>query len=227
MSAFQPNKFQPIWRYIQKDMAVLILVVGSSRKSRSLSISLIFVVPFLLSPSWAAALPKNLHRSISLLPKQQHMSFSRAEQQYLVMGRPSPFGQQPTQGATKQHIHVTCSSCSNLQLLDSILQHLDSSICSTSPRLAALPPSLDSILQHLDSTLQHLTAWTATPAAHLHARQQPAALCCTSSSHGQQLMHVQQLPKTSTELSKTRAAHPADTHTDQQIFPLLGFLLDH
>jgi hypothetical protein len=97
-------------------------------------------------------------------------------------------------------------------------------------------------------------------------------------SHGQQLMHVQQLPKTSTELSKARTTHPAaspnkgsssarlagalspflhisfspsstsslslktcsinhvekrlyslhpaDTHTDQQIFPLLGLLLD-
>jgi hypothetical protein len=51
MSAFQPNKFQPVWRYIQKDMAVLILVVGSSRKFRSLSISFIlfFFAPFLVS----------------------------------------------------------------------------------------------------------------------------------------------------------------------------------
>jgi len=58
MSAFQPNKFQPVWRYIQKDMAILILVVGSSRKSRSLSISLIlFFLPHSLSPqSWAAHL---------------------------------------------------------------------------------------------------------------------------------------------------------------------------
>jgi hypothetical protein len=44
-------------------MSVLILVVGSSPKSGSL--------------------PKNLHSSISLLPKQQHMSFSRAGQQHL------------------------------------------------------------------------------------------------------------------------------------------------
>jgi hypothetical protein len=56
MSAFQPNKFQPVWRYIQKDMAVLILVVGSSRKSGSLSISLIFLSHSLSPQSWAARL---------------------------------------------------------------------------------------------------------------------------------------------------------------------------
>jgi hypothetical protein len=35
MSTFQPNKFQPIWRYIQKDITILSLVVGSSRKSEN------------------------------------------------------------------------------------------------------------------------------------------------------------------------------------------------
>jgi hypothetical protein len=48
MSTFQPNKFQPIWRYIQKDITILSLVVGSSRKSEILFIFLIFV-PLLVS----------------------------------------------------------------------------------------------------------------------------------------------------------------------------------
>lgn len=53
MSAFQRNNFQPVWRCVEKDMAVLILVVGSSRKSGNLSISLIlfYFVLFLVSPS--------------------------------------------------------------------------------------------------------------------------------------------------------------------------------
>jgi hypothetical protein len=41
------------------------------------------IQPVALPKAWAAALPKNLHNSISLLLKQQHMSFSRAGQQYL------------------------------------------------------------------------------------------------------------------------------------------------
>lgn len=56
MSAFQPNKFHHVWRYIQKDIAVLILVIGSSRKSESLSISLIFLSHSLSPQSWAARL---------------------------------------------------------------------------------------------------------------------------------------------------------------------------
>jgi hypothetical protein len=48
MSTFQPNKFQPIWRYIQKDITILSLVIGSSRKSEILFIFLIFV-PLLVS----------------------------------------------------------------------------------------------------------------------------------------------------------------------------------
>jgi hypothetical protein len=36
-----------------------------------------------LPTAWAAALSKNLHSNISLLPKQQHVSFSRAGQQHL------------------------------------------------------------------------------------------------------------------------------------------------
>jgi hypothetical protein len=46
--------------------------------------SLLFFLSHSFSPqSWAATLPKNLHNNISLLPKQQHMSFLRAGQQYL------------------------------------------------------------------------------------------------------------------------------------------------
>jgi hypothetical protein len=48
MSTFQPNKFQPIWRYIQKDITILSFVVGSSQKSEILFIFLIFV-PLLVS----------------------------------------------------------------------------------------------------------------------------------------------------------------------------------
>jgi hypothetical protein len=118
-------------------MAVLILVVGSSRKSRSLSISLIFVVTFLLSPSWAAALPKNLHSSISLLSKQQHMSFSRAGQQDLhFLHAWTTLGQQPAASPSTLHawtalgqhlLHLGSmpgSTCKGQQLLDSYLQHL-------------------------------------------------------------------------------------------------------
>jgi hypothetical protein len=82
MSAFQPNKFQPIWRYIQKDITILSLVVGSSRKSEILFIFLIFV-PFLV---FIVRQPSST--SPSCLPLRVPPS------------------------KTMQHIHVTCSSCS-------------------------------------------------------------------------------------------------------------------
>jgi hypothetical protein len=60
------------------------------------------------------------------------------------------------------------------------------------------------------ATCSTFCTWTATCST--FCTWTTTSLCNTSSSHGQQLMHVQQLPKTSTELSKARTAHPADTH---------------
>jgi len=164
-------------------MAVLILVVGSSRKSRSLSISLIFVVTFLLSPSWAAALPKNLHSSISLLPKQQHMSFSRAGQQDLhFLHAWTTLGQQPAASPSTLHawtalgqhlLHLGSmpgSTCKRQQL-DSNLQHL--------LHLDSMSGSTCKGQQLLDSYLQHLLHLDTTPGNSCWTALQPSQ---TSSS---------------------------------------------
>jgi hypothetical protein len=148
-------------------MAILILVVGSSRKSRSLSISLIFVVPFLLSPSWAAALPKNLHSSISLLPKQQHMSFSRAGQQDLhFLHAWTTLGQQPA------------TSPSTLHAWTALGQHL--------LHLGSMPGSTCKG-QQLDSNLQHLLHLDSMPGSTCKG-QLPAASSALGHHAWQQLL---------------------------------------
>jgi len=93
-------------------MAVLILVVGSSRKSGSLSISLIFFVPFLLSPK--------LGSSSSQKPAQQHFSSPQAAAHVIFKGwtaAPSLSlcaGQQQLKDqdsmGSKAHVHTSSSS---------------------------------------------------------------------------------------------------------------------
>jgi hypothetical protein len=176
MSAFQPNKFQPIWRYIQKDITILSLVVGSSRKSEILFIFLIFV-PFLV---FIVRQPSST--SPSCLP---------------LCVSPSK---------TMQHIHVTCSSCSNLQLLQHLqhLDSMDS-MGSTFPQPAAAPSSNARLfhLQDSSSTLHkapRAATWNgkAEPAGQqqhgLHNSPKLDSTCntppCLQHTFAQQLLHL-------------------------------------
>jgi hypothetical protein len=116
--------------------------------------------PAALPKAWAAALPKNLHSSISLLPKQQHMSFSRARQQHL------------------HFLYVLDSSNSRTKTAWQQGASRPSQSSSTQSSSAARPRQ-----QQLPSRLQHLTAWTtalpkAWTAAFLFS---PTSNTCSSS----------------------------------------------
>jgi hypothetical protein len=105
--------------------------------------------------------------------------------------------------AAEQLLHAWAAPFSTPgQHLDSTLQHLlhlDSSICSTSPRLAALPPSLDST----SKTAAHHLAPTGQHGQHLPPRQTAPAL-------GQQHLQHTSTPDSTLQHSATPAA-PMDS----------------
>jgi hypothetical protein len=126
MSAFQRNKFQPVWRCIEKDMAVLILVVGASRKSETVSLN--FFVPFLVSPK------HGLHDF------PQAGSFLHAGQQLFSRPAAPPRHLAPT-GQHGHHMGITwtatCSFSKHTPRLDSSWTATCSIFCTWTACLAA------------------------------------------------------------------------------------------
>jgi hypothetical protein len=116
MSAFQRNKFQPVWRCIEKDMAVLILVVGASRKSETISLKLLThsLSPQSMGCTIFLHAGQLLHTCAALLQSSwQHLQ--RAETlQDSSMG--STFHQAKTAPAFgQQHLQHSSTPDSNLQ----------------------------------------------------------------------------------------------------------------
>jgi hypothetical protein len=120
MSVFQPNKFQPIWRYIQKDITILSLVVGSSRKSEILFIFLIFVpllVSFVRQHGQHTCSTLHLQQLLHMKGGQQqrqhtssHLSFS-SQSASMVSPPPRTAPAAPGQhGQHGQHLPPACSS---------------------------------------------------------------------------------------------------------------------
>jgi hypothetical protein len=163
MSAFQPNKFQPIWRYIQKDITILSLVVGSSRKSESLFIFLIFV-PLLVSfvRQHGQHICSTWQKLLHLFPHAGQQPAGAQQLLYLFLST----GQQLTKAAEQQLAKLAAP----LQPLGQLLQTTNHTAPSLYAAVHAWQQHGMEKLNLLDSSSMVCTipqSWTAPTTHHL------------------------------------------------------------
>jgi hypothetical protein len=156
MSAFQPNKFQPIWRYIQKDITIL-SSMGSTSAARGRSSLHLF--------PHAGQQPAGAQQLLTFSSQlDSNFSSSPRHLQHL------PSGQQHQDTRTAAATISTPPAAPRAPIWTATSRHKDSSF-SSSPRHLA-PNLLDSstFIQNNCSkwTAHFLKCWTATSRGNMH-----------------------------------------------------------